>query len=164
VLALMDTRLRLFTDDEVSLLTAFADQASLALEKARLLSEAETKEHETLQLYEVTTQLASNHDMDSVLDLIPKTAAELLNCDAVMITRYDEAQNRLVVARQHNFPPETLQSLVIRPGDGCTGRAFQERRPVWTTDARSDPSWKFAEGSTDNEARNAALGGALAVP
>ena len=163
-LAVMDKRIRRFTEDEISLLSAFADQASLALEKARLLSEAETKEHETLQLYEVTTQLASNHDMDSVLDLIPKTAAELLNCDAVMITRYDEAQNRLVVARQHNFPPEMLQSLVIRPGDGRTGRAFQERRPVWTTDARSDPSWKFAEESTDNEARNAVLGGALAVP
>ena len=163
-LAVMDKRIRRFTEDEISLLSAFADQASLALEKAWLLSEAETKEHETLQLYEVTTQLASNHDMDSVLDLIPKTAAELLNCDAVMITRYDEAQNRLVVARQHNFPPEMLQSLVIRPGDGRTGRAFQERRPVWTTDARSDPSWKFAEESTDNEARNAVLGGALAVP
>ena len=157
VLILVDNRPRRFTDEEVSLLTAFADQASLAIEKARLLNEAETKEHETLQLYEVTTLLASNHDMDSVLDLIPKTAAELLNCDAVMITRYDEAQNRLVVARQHNFPPEMLQSLVIRPGDGCTGRAFQERRPVWTTDARSDPSWKFAEESTDNEARNAVL-------
>ena len=40
VLIVMDTRVRRFTDDEVSLLTAFADQASLALEKARLLNEA----------------------------------------------------------------------------------------------------------------------------
>ena len=164
VMALLDTRIRRYTEDEISLLTAFADQASLALEKARLLREAEVKEHETLQLYEVTTQLASNHDMDSVLDLIPKTAAELLNCDAVMITRYDEAQNRLIVVRQHNFPAEWLQNLVIRPGDGCTGRAFQEEHPVWTMDARSDPAWVFSDEPSDTSAREFVLGGALAVP
>ena len=33
VLVVMDTRIRRFTDDEVSVLTAFADQASLTLEK-----------------------------------------------------------------------------------------------------------------------------------
>ena len=39
---------------EVSLLTAFADQASLALEKARLLNEAEARERQATQLHEVT--------------------------------------------------------------------------------------------------------------
>jgi GAF domain-containing protein len=38
VLSVFDTRVHRFTDDEVSLLTAFADQAALALEKARLLN------------------------------------------------------------------------------------------------------------------------------
>ena len=61
---------RIYTDDEISLLSAFADQAALALEKARLLNEAETRERQATQLYEVTTQLASNHDLDSVLDII----------------------------------------------------------------------------------------------
>jgi GAF domain-containing protein len=45
---------RRFTEDEVSLLTAFADQASLALEKVRLLNEAEARERQATQLYEVT--------------------------------------------------------------------------------------------------------------
>ena len=40
-LAIMDKRIRRFTEDEVCLLMAFADQASLALDKARLLNEAE---------------------------------------------------------------------------------------------------------------------------
>ncbi|MCH8196109.1 MAG: GAF domain-containing protein, partial [Chloroflexi bacterium] len=43
VLAVMDKRIRHFTEDEVAILTAFADQAALALEKARLLKEAETQ-------------------------------------------------------------------------------------------------------------------------
>ena len=43
VLNVVDSRVRRFTEDEISLLTAFADQESLALEKARLLNEAETE-------------------------------------------------------------------------------------------------------------------------
>ena len=44
-LAVADTshQSRRFTEDEIPLLTAFADQASLALEKARLLNAAETE-------------------------------------------------------------------------------------------------------------------------
>ncbi|MCI0800905.1 MAG: GAF domain-containing protein, partial [Chloroflexi bacterium] len=43
VLAVLDRHIRRFAEDEVSLLQAFADQAALALEKARLLNEAETE-------------------------------------------------------------------------------------------------------------------------
>ena len=50
VLSVIDTRIRRFTEDEVSLLIAFANQASLALEKARLLQEAETREREATQI------------------------------------------------------------------------------------------------------------------
>ncbi|MCH7735865.1 MAG: GAF domain-containing protein [Chloroflexi bacterium] len=90
VLVVLETRVRRFTEDEVSLLSAFADQASLALEKARLLNEAEARERQATQLYEVTTQLASNYNMDSVLELIAERAKELLKSDASSIWRYDE--------------------------------------------------------------------------
>jgi GAF domain-containing protein len=65
-----DGSVRLFTDDEVSLLTAFADQAALALEKARLLNEAETERERADSLYRVSNLLAGAHDTDEVLDLI----------------------------------------------------------------------------------------------
>ena len=71
------------------ILSAFADQASLALEKARLLNEAETRERQATQLYEVTTQLASNHDLASVLDLIVQKASELLDSEASSLFSYD---------------------------------------------------------------------------
>jgi GAF domain-containing protein len=70
VLVVMDGKTRLFTDDEVSLLTAFADQASLALERARLLNEAERERERSDALYQVSNKLASVHETDEVLDLI----------------------------------------------------------------------------------------------
>ena len=43
VIIIFDGSVRTFTEDELSFLTACADQTSMALEKARLLSEAETE-------------------------------------------------------------------------------------------------------------------------
>ncbi|MCH7737457.1 MAG: GAF domain-containing protein [Chloroflexi bacterium] len=137
VLIVLDARIRQFTADEVSLLTAFADQASLALEKARLLNEAEARERQATRLYEVTTQLASNHDLNSVLDLIAASAVELLECEAAMVTRYDDQKGGLVPATLYKFDDELaelMQSVVIAPGTGTAGKAFQERRAVWSRD------------------------------
>ena len=69
----------------MTLLTAFADQAALALEKARLLNEAETERERSDALYRVSNLLAGAHDTDEVLDLIVNEAARLLQTDAAYI-------------------------------------------------------------------------------
>ncbi|MCH7736826.1 MAG: GAF domain-containing protein [Chloroflexi bacterium] len=147
-LSLAEHRQRVYTDDEVSLLTAFADQASLALEKARLLNEAEARERQATQLYEVTTQLASNHDLDSVLDMITRQAVELTGGRGGMIFKYNEAKGGLVVATMHNMPP-MMQEMFIRPGEGNAGRAYVERRAVWTDDLVGDSAVVFSDDDSD---------------
>ena len=95
-LAVMDKRIRRFTEDEISLLSAFADQASLALEKARLLNETETQEEraETERersdaLYRVSNLLAGAHDTNEVLDLIVNEATRLLGAAGALIRLLD---------------------------------------------------------------------------
>lgn len=144
VLIVHDTRARLFTDDEVSLLTAFADQASLALEKARLLNEAEARERQATQLYEVTTQLASNHDLSSVLDLIAQQAVELTEGKGGAIFRFEEAKGGLVVVTIHGMGPE-YREMFVRPGEGNAGRAYSERRAMWTNDLLDDTSVEYSD-------------------
>ena len=104
VLALMDTRIRLFTDDEVSLLSAFADQAALALEKARLLKEAETERERANSLYRISNLLAGAHDTDEVLNLIVNEAGRLLVAPSVKIRLLDG--DTLGIPREHWKPRE----------------------------------------------------------
>jgi len=163
VLTVMDTRVRRFNEDEVSLLTAFADQAALALEKARLLTEAESRERQATQLYEVTTQLASNIDMDTVLDLITERAAELLASVWSAITKYEEQDGGLRVVRDHNFPTD-LRNVIFTAGDGLTGRVFQERRPLWTTNIGLDPSLRYSDADERDMVLGMGTGAILAVP
>ena len=155
VIEVLDKDVRRFTDDEVSLLSAFADQAALALEKARFLQESEVRERQAKQLYEVTTQLASNHDLSSVLDLITQQAAELTGARGGLILRYDETRGGLVVATMHNLNPE-LRHLLIRPGEGNGGRAYAERRAIWTGDLLGDSSVVYSDADTEEIVRRQA--------
>ena len=89
VLVVVDFRVRRFTDDEVSLLTAFADQASLAVEKARLLNVAEREKERSDALYLVANRLAGLHDTKEVLELIVNEAARLVGASAAFIRLLD---------------------------------------------------------------------------
>ena len=153
VLVVMDHRIRRFTEDEVSLLMAFADQASLALEKARLLNEAETRERQAIQLYEVTTQLASNHDLDSVFELITRQAAQLTGGRAGILFQYDEARGGLVVSTMYNLGPE-MRDMFVRAGEGNAGRAYVERRAIWTNDLLSDSSVVYSDDDSQKIAND----------
>ena len=164
VITVMDRQIRRFTEDEVSLLAAFADQASLALEKARLLNEAEARERQATQLYEVTTQLASNHDLESVLELITRSASELLGSEATAIWRYDDDLGGLSVIGGYNVPSDWAGSVFVNPGDGTTGQAFETGQPVWSSNVQADPKWTFSDEGTETMSRAARIGGALAVP
>ncbi|MCH7841775.1 MAG: GAF domain-containing protein [Chloroflexi bacterium] len=155
VLIVVDNRVRLFTDDEVSLLAALADQAALALEKARLLNEAEARERQATQLYEVTTQLASNHDLESVLDLITQQAVELTGGRGGVLFQYDEEKGGLVVATLHNLDAK-LSKLVVRPGEGNAGRAYVERRAISTNDLLGDSSVVYSDDNSEHLVRQQA--------
>jgi PAS domain S-box-containing protein len=145
---------RVFTPDDVSLLSALADQASAAITKKRLLREAEdarasverlyaeshAREQEATKLYEITSQLASSLDVDRILDQIVGKTVDLLGSDAAGIYTYDERRGRLTFRRGLNLDPTLYRDLELEPGEGVAGRAYAERRPVWTGDRLTDPA------------------------
>ncbi|HSE94582.1 MAG TPA: ATP-binding protein, partial [Methylomirabilota bacterium] len=144
-------------------LSTFAAQSALAIQNARLYAETKRREWKATKLYEVTSQLASNFDADRVLDLITTQAMELLRCDASGLYTYDQARGGLTNRRGIHLDPELTRDLVLPPGDGVAGRAFQERRPVWTRDRLADPSLQYRP-EADNLIHAKAPRAYIAVP
>src|SRR5919197_4288154 len=144
--------------------TLLCQQFATAWEAARLYAETRVREREATQLYEVTALLASSLDVDRVLDLIAAKAADLLGDDAAAIMRYDDVRGGLTVARGLHLSPELARDAVIRPGEGIAGRAFQERRPIWTQDLLADPSVAYADPTVDSAIQAEALRAVLAAP
>jgi signal transduction histidine kinase/DNA-binding response OmpR family regulator len=132
-----------FAADVVDLLTTFAAQSALAIQNARLYTETTRREREATKLYEITSQLASNLDADRVLDLITAQTIELLRCDASGLYTYDGARGGLTFHRGIHLDLELTRDLVLTPGEGVAGRAFQERHPVWTVDRLADPALRY---------------------
>ena len=63
--------------------------------------------------------------------------------------RWDPAEGRLVMTEDYHAPHDLGRALRIRPGEGVSGRAFSERRVIWTDDRLSDPALNY---SADNAA------------
>src|SRR5262249_17519181 len=66
-----------------------------------------------------------------------------LGCDASGLYTYDESRGGLTFHRGIHLDPELTRDLVLTPGEGVAGRAFAERRPVWTGDRLNDPALEY---------------------
>jgi signal transduction histidine kinase/CheY-like chemotaxis protein/HPt (histidine-containing phosphotransfer) domain-containing protein/putative methionine-R-sulfoxide reductase with GAF domain len=140
---------RRFEEGELSVLQTVGKQTGTLLRSVRLHEATERQARQATKLYEVAGQLASTLDVDRVLDRVTQTTIELLGCDASGIYTYDETRGGLTVRRGLNLDPELTRNLVLRPGEGVVGRAFAERRPVWTRDRETDPDLTYDPGTAD---------------
>src|SRR5262249_6598360 len=121
-----------FTDDEIALLQTFADQAVIAIENARLLSELQERTqaltHSVEQLTalgEVGRALSSTLNLEIVLTTIVSRAVQLSGLDDGVVFEYDEATEEFVqrVATESAGPlAEARRATRIRKGEGVVGR------------------------------------------
>ena len=163
---------RAFSQKQIELVEAFADQAVIAIENARLFEEvqARTRELQAALEYQTATSDVLNvisrsaFDLQKVLETIAEGAARL--CGGLMggVFRYDGELMHL--GALVNFAPGTEQvwrGLYPRAAtpDTSTGRAILERRVVILPDVEADT--KRAEWARER-ARIGGYRSAIAVP
>jgi signal transduction histidine kinase len=137
-----------FTDGQIALMETFADQAAIAIENARLLSELQSRTAELTRsvdeltaLGEVSRALSSTLDLETVLQTIVIRANEIAGTAGCTIWEYDEARQEFRL-RASDYPDEadagTLQGVdpvtTIRKGVGVTTEVMERREPVQVHD------------------------------
>ena len=139
VIALMRRAVKPFTDKQIELVTTFADQAAIAIENARLLSELRqrtTDLTESLQQQTATADVLkvisrSTFDLKAVLNTLVGSSAAL--CEAYDTTIFLREEGSLVVKAHHGPIPIDFVRRPITRG-WTAGRAAVDGKAVHVHD------------------------------
>jgi signal transduction histidine kinase len=160
-----------FSPAEIALLQTFADQAVIAIENARLLSELQARTQELTRSVEQLTALgdvgravSSSLDLDTVLTTIVGRAIQLSGTDGGTIFEYVEATEEFVARATLNADEgqsALLRSTRLRRGEGAVGQMAVTREPFQILDIA-------AAGAYESRLRGAMLAAGtrsvLAIP
>ena len=144
VIILHKLQVQPFTDKQIELVETFADQAVIAMENARLLSELRARTGDLTRSVEQLTALGevgravvSTLDLETVLTTIVSRAVELSGLDGGIVSEYEEATDEFVQRAASQMQPglaSTLRGMRYQRGEGAIGRTAITRQPVQVPD------------------------------
>ena len=157
-LTLQRTEPRPYSRKQIELVETFADQAVIAIENARLLSEL----RESLQQQTATADVLkvisrSTFDLQAVLDALIETATRMCDADQGAITREIDG----AFFRAANYGYSSALSTFIRntpvqmDRGSIAGRALVEARIVQISDVKADPDYTFSPALDSGDFRTA---------
>jgi len=101
-------------------------------------------------LYDASQAILSTFQLDEVLRRILTIMTDYFHLDHVAILLMDETRNELYV-RSHNGWVIDPEAVRIPLGQGITGSAARERRPIHCPDVTADPRYIRSMDSTRSE-------------
>jgi signal transduction histidine kinase len=80
-------------------LSAFADQAGIAMANAQLLREAERRSKELAALYEMAVQVGSSLESEMLFATVRRAVRSLVDCESLVVARHDTGSGETRIAR-----------------------------------------------------------------
>jgi two-component system, NtrC family, sensor kinase len=133
-----------FTARHQTLLERFADQAAVAIQNARLFEESHRRARETQALLEAGHAVNQSLDVGETIELILHQAREVLGVQSCGLFTLDPETGELQSAASLDLEPARGR-IRIRVGEGITGTAVKERRPVQSSDLGHDPRVRYRQ-------------------
>jgi signal transduction histidine kinase len=132
-LSIADRAGRRFTRDEADILQAFADQAALAIENARLYEEARRRQREAEVVAELTQRMNASLDLQTTLARLVEGARELCEGDIARIVVRNPSSGKMELRHQVGARWEGYrEGMVVEAGSGTGGIVLLTNKPFRT--------------------------------
>ncbi len=138
-LTLGDARGRVYEEEELRLLSAFASQAALALRNARLYEETRQERREAEVLADLTGTINASLDLGTVLQQVVDGARELCRSDVARIALPGPAPATMVITHWSGSRYDGYPMHPIEPGRGTGGQVLATGRSFRTDHYGEDP-------------------------
>ncbi len=119
-------------------LTAFASQAAIAFENARLYEEVNKRVDELTSLYEISQAVTSTLDLEETLTIITESIKQRLHVDAASVGLVSETSDNIWFAAASGKAAEYVKGKRIAMGQGIIGWVAKNGEPLSVLDTSKD--------------------------
>ncbi len=137
-LELASDRKRAFDADDQRLLVALAERAAVAIQKARLYEEAQSRVREMSALLEAGLAVTSL-ELQETLDTIAKAVARAVGAEQCSVYLLDEERGELIPHAAWGLGEVEYGQMIFSLGEGTVGWIGQQGQPLFLDDPQGDP-------------------------
>jgi PAS domain S-box-containing protein len=135
---------------EIELAITIANQASVALDSARLFQEAQRRAQETMALTEVGRDISATLDLEDVLKRIVAYAKELLRAETSAVYLPEIESNLLRGIAVVGVDAEEIKNSPMMIGEGILGNIAEKKIGEIVNNAENDPRARIVEGTPES--------------
>jgi signal transduction histidine kinase len=139
VISAVSTRPAAFSAHHQRVLEAFAEQAGIAVQNAQLFEESVRRARETQGLLAAGRAVSASLDLDRTITVIMEQARAVLDVHSCGIMLLDPHTRMISLVASLDLPQEMVSTVRIQEGQGITGQAVAQLRPMQSADLWSDP-------------------------
>ncbi len=98
---------------------------------------------------ELGSLFTETHSLDEFLDNVVKTVADHMRASVCSIYLYEHENDELVLTANRGLNRDAIGTVKLKPGEGITGAAFRDLRPICEERASASPYFKFFPGTRE---------------
>jgi len=145
VISAFSTRPAVFSVHHQRVLEAFAEQAGISIQNAQLFEASVRRARETRALLEAGRAVTASLDFERTVRVIMEQARAVLSVASCGIMLTDPATGIISSVASLDLSEELVAKVRLRLGQGVTGMAVAERRPMQSADLWNDPRVRYPE-------------------
>ena len=136
VLVVESSRRNAFAGDDLEILTAAANQAGIAIGRARALAAERQRADEQEALRATMADLAAELELADVLQAVLDRAVRLLKVSHGELAIYNSIAEELEIVASHNVGKHDTTGIRLKLGEGAMGQVAETREPLIISDYR----------------------------